>query len=716
MAPTSFSQNILFSKCSLAWYFMYVKKIPVLTDMSYANAGNIVHKILEIYYSKKIIDINLLKEEFNKLWGKYKLNNIVNEKKESYWLMILNGIEVNKKFTSLELKIFYPDVVGFLDGVNTNEDEIVDWKTSTRSEENEEEYKKQMIFYSWLFYRKFDRLPKKCIVYYLKYNGTNGKLIIKPNLEDIKKIENWHNDIRENMDKIRNNVSTPLKSKICFFFCPYPNLCNSNENILKFILNIRGNYIFIDGPFTDLLHKGLTYNFSYELKNAHFIKKANPNINTTINFWKQNRRMLPLAMKDKLIEVLQRYAEYKKKEIAIDINDERVFNNEKIEMPENFVNDKQLRDYQEEAVETFMRKKIGMLEVATGAGKTEIAIECIRRLNMKTLFIVDKIELLNQTKKRIKDSLGIDVGEIGGGHSFTHLVTVATVQTLTKHLSNFASYLRSVRFVIFDEVHHVSARSYEKIAGQLISTEYRLGISGTAFRDDGEDMRMNSVSGYIIYNLNSNKLITEGWLIKPKIVFIKNFLTKEEEKKIENKCKIGLINETPNYSNYYNGFISENEKRNNVIKNIVEENKDKKILILTKLINHGQNLKKLIPNSEHLYGETNKEERKKILDNFVNGNNNVLISTISIFSEGIDIPQLNIIINVSANKGDVKTIQVLGRILRKLEGKKDAIYYDFWDSSKFFRMASYARRKILKKEGHEVEWLNYSQNLNNSVV
>jgi superfamily II DNA or RNA helicase len=72
-------------------------------------------------------------------------------------------------------------------------------------------------------------------------------------------------------------------------------------------------------------------------------------------------------------------------------------------------------------------------------------------------------------------------------------------------------------------------------------------------------------------------------------------------------------------------------------------------------------------------------------------------------SEGIDLPHLNTVINAAANKGNVKTVQILGRILRKLEGKTGAKYIDFIDESKFFKFASYARKRILRSEGHDVE-------------
>lgn len=146
-----------------------------------------------------------------------------------------------------------------------------------------------------------------------------------------------------------------------------------------------------------------------------------------------------------------------------------------------------------------------------------------------------------------------------------------------------------------------------------------------------------------------------------------------------------------------------NEYRNNKILDIVNVNEGKKILILTKLIEHGIILNNLIPNSYHMHGSTPKEERNEMFKEFTEGKSNILISTISIWSEGIDMPNLDIVINTSANSGDVKSIQVLGRILRKFEGKNNAQYIDFMDESVFFRFASFKRRRILIKEGHDVD-------------
>lgn len=694
----------MFEHCSRWWYYSYLKKVPSIQDMCYAHAGSVIHNCLEKHYNNEITVQDELKSFFNREWNKYKLDSTkLLYKKDEYWLMIINGINLNKKFTSTELKIFYPDIVGYLDVVNTETDEIADWKSSTRRRENEEEYTKQLKLYSYLYYRKFDRLPKKAIVYYLKYSGDKGELSFTPTMEDVEEIKKWHEDIYTKMHEIKNSMKLPPMCKQCHFFCPYKNLCaGSDKGILKYTLHYYGAKIYLDGPISNLLHIGIDKKFSYELKDAFFIKKHNPHAMTTIKFWNLKKRLLPIGFKDGLVKTLNDYAKYKGLKLALDVEDHRQCDTTIVEMPNELIG-KKLRDYQEDAVTTFFRNKIGCLELGTGAGKNLIAAECIRRAGVKTLFIVDKIELLRQTKKVFEDSLGIEIGVIGGGEEDIKDVTVATIQTLIKRVKKYADYLKTVRFLAIDESHHSASRSFFKLSQYLINTEFRVNLTGTYTRDDGNDMMMYAVGGYKIFDLSSKVLIENGWLIKPTIKFIKNFLDPKEIKHLEDNSKEGLINETEQYSLYYKSFIANNSKRNKIIKELCDKNKGKKILVLVKLIDHGKLLEKEIEGSKYLYGETNKKEREEMFKEFTEGKLNVLISTISIFAEGIDIPQLDTVINASANKGNVKTIQVLGRVLRKMEGKTNAQYIDFVDEPRFFRLASLARMKILRQEGHDVQ-------------
>lgn len=707
---SSFSQHNTFEKCQYTWWLQSIKKTQVISDMSNAQAGNVVHKSLQKFYNEKTLTVDEVKIIFNKLWLAEKLDETkLVLRQDEFWLCVLNGMKLKDELipTSTEFKIFFNDALAYIDFIDTTNDIIADWKTSIRIQENDIEYTKQVIFYSWMFFRKFGRLPKKCYVYYLKFNGSKMTLEITPTMEQVLEIENWYNKILAQMEDILYRGVQPTKCSECHIFCPYKNLCFDSENTVKYTLKVLNNYIFLDGYLTPLLNKQLHKKFSYELKNSYYIKKYNPNINTIIDFWNEKRKLIPIGFKNSLLKTLNDYSEWLKKKndktVVIDIEDLRTFNPEKVEMPEKFINGVILRDYQNEAVEIFLRNKIGGLQIITGAGKTEIAIEVIRRLGYKTLFVTERKELLFQTKERIEKALGIKVGIIGSGEKELQHITVGTIQTLNKHIIEFKDYLKDIRVVVFDEAHHVPSRSYLKLGNYLPNTEYRLLLSGTLTRDDGNEMMIFATGGDIIFNVTANEMIEKGFLIQPTIIFIKEYMTEDDIVNAENLSSEGLINETSSYPLYYKNFISENNKRNNVIKTICEKHPNTKILILTKLIEHGETIKSLIPTSEHLWGATEKELRKDILERFVKGDLNILISTISIFSEGIDLPILGGVINLAANSGDVKTIQILGRILRIMEGKKNAFYYDFIDESKYFKRASFKRRKALIQQGHDVD-------------
>lgn len=91
---------------------------------------------------------------------------------------------------------------------------------------------------------------------------------------------------------------------------------------------------------------------------------------------------------------------------------------------------KQLRDYQEEVVEKSIEAERGVIKVATGGGKTVIAAAIVARLNLKTLFIVYSIDLLEQTADEFEKMFQIKVGKIGGGHCDIKQINVCTIQTL----------------------------------------------------------------------------------------------------------------------------------------------------------------------------------------------------------------------------------------------------------------------------------------------
>ena len=93
-----------------------------------------------------------------------------------------------------------------------------------------------------------------------------------------------------------------------------------------------------------------------------------------------------------------------------------------------------IRPYQLEAKEKALEAHRGILQVATGGGKTVIAAVIIAELSTNTLFMVHTKDLLYQAKKSFEDILGIHVGQIGDGIVDIQQVTIATTQSMATYM------------------------------------------------------------------------------------------------------------------------------------------------------------------------------------------------------------------------------------------------------------------------------------------
>jgi superfamily II DNA or RNA helicase len=718
--PISHSSMEKFRACMRWWTLYKIKGIEVPSDMTYAHAGTVIHTVLEEYYNdtdKKIEDLKVL---FNKEWDKFKLSNSkVSDKKDLYWMMVLNSINKNIKATSTELKIFFEDAVGYIDFFNSNEKVYRDHKSSTRSAENERNYKKQLIMYAWLIKRKFGWIPEKGVVDYLKYDGSRGELVYIPTQEDIDNFEKEFEDMKKKMLYIEKNDRMPKRKnnvRECAFFCPYKSLCwADNSEVLKYTIENLGANIKID--INDYSLKNyIMKKFSYIDKNDIFMAKRYNKTAKPKTLYNHAEGLLPTGLLEDLKKILYAYAKVKKKKIEIKYIDNRQLNSDSNkDNPKKL--SKELRDYQKDAVKAFISSpyKRNLINMGTGGGKTLTAIEITRTLNMKTLFVVDTEFLLKQAyenycKEFSKENIGLVYGK---EKDFSKFITIATRQTLVKNFDK-KEFFESIRFMIVDECHKIPAESYLKINDKLKNLDFCLGITATVKREDGKDLLIKAITGNVCYVKNIKELIDDDYLVKPKIIFIEDFAGEHYKKrereiveafkelcnhdeKVMDKKKIKLHNDL------YKEFIIYNIYRNDVIEKIIKESdEDIKKLILVKNVAHGEILSKTLF-APYISGSMKSKEREKVMKDFNEGKISTIIATNTIFSEGVDLPELSIIINATANAGSIKTIQMLGRVLRKSKDpNKQAIFYDFKDPYKFFNFASVKRSRYLKKEGHEI--------------
>ena len=137
--------------------------------------------------------------------------------------------------------------------------------------------------------------------------------------------------------------------------------------------------------------------------------------------------------------------------------------------------------------------------------------------------------------------------------------------------------------------------------------------------------------------------------------------------------------------------------------------KGKQVMILTKMIRHGEWFKKNVKDADLIYGRTDDALRVEILNDFKSGKLHCLVGNLKIFNKGINIKNLDVLINAAGNAGDVLTVQTIGRVIRKSPGKTEAIYIDFMDAGEYLKKHSASRIGALQAEDYNVSIKNYTE-------
>lgn len=203
----------------------------------------------------------------------------------------------------------------------------------------------------------------------------------------------------------------------------------------------------------------------------------------------------------------------------------------------------------------------------TGSGKTICALWTIAQMKKRTMVVVHKNFLLEQWIERIKQFMPhASIGIIRQNEfDIDKDIVIAMIQTL---ISRDYDRFKQIQYVIYDEVHHVGARSFSQILYRYRS-KYSLGLSATVKRKDGLTKVLTWSLGPII----ANKIMSD--VETPIVKFIDAEYSSRISTKVNFKGKLNL----PDLINK----LTLDDKRN---KQIIDEiillaNQGRKILALS---------------------------------------------------------------------------------------------------------------------------------------
>jgi superfamily II DNA or RNA helicase len=352
--------------------------------------------------------------------------------------------------------------------------------------------------------------------------------------------------------------------------------------------------------------------------------------------------------------------------------------------------------YQENLIIDALKHKRGIIKSPTGSGKTLIMAGLIKALEgRKMVILFNAKQLLTQTYDFLTKTCGMDnIGLCFGEGYIYGDIMLCTVQSIEKILD---THLDEAEVLMVDECHEfgngkttlAALRSFPKAI-------YRLGFTATPPRDNIPRYNLEGALGAVLECVNTADLVEEGKLTKPIIQLI------------DRPYEASGVDEDLGYLDVYDNYIVYNDNRNQIIKEIVDgiknKNKEARILILTKSLDHGRTLEDLLgSNCEFLQGCDSIGERYKAISRFRGCRESSILIGTKILQTGVNIEEITHFINARGMKSEIATLQALGRALRTHKSKDKVYVYDFLDKEKYLREHSLSRKRHYKREGHSVE-------------
>lgn len=412
---------------------------------------------------------------------------------------------------------------------------------------------------------------------------------------------------------------------------------------------------------------------------------------------------------------------FSKRDIEYDIednrNDFRLDKND-IELQLNAI--VKLRDYQEQAVRAAFNNRYCSLQLMTGSGKTEVSASIIKTYlkdsNKAALYVVPTIRLQKEAKERF-EKYGIGVS-IKPKTIIKGKVNILTYLGLVR--SNIdTSYKNAVGLLIFDEAQHLKAAKNSNIVHNFHNLDMCIGLSATLTENiqtktqlnklNNDDFGVFGSTGYPVYYKSIEETINDKFVTPIEVHVLLNYddikLSRDEMDWHTVKKEVLMSDDRTKYiSEYITGVIKENNYNTMCI--LIPEVKWSQQFML-EFSKHYNDSKLYLTYGSDRYDEIvdgkiiklDAEEKVKALENIKNPDVKTVFSATSYMYEGIDITNMQALVNVYGGKSSTRVKQQIGRATRLFKDKDKAFIYEICDiNNPILKNQFNVRLNIYRKE------------------
>jgi superfamily II DNA or RNA helicase len=320
-----------------------------------------------------------------------------------------------------------------------------------------------------------------------------------------------------------------------------------------------------------------------------------------------------------------------------------------------------LRPYQQEAVDLMLSHHRGLINFATGLGKTLVATHFIQQYKKKALVVCPSDSVAKQFYEQFVECFGKQkVGFYGAGKKQISDITVGIAASITRHINEFKS--ADIGVVIIDETHHTPASTFFDIARGIAGVGKVFGLTATDYRSDGKDLMITAGCGSVLIRRDIK------WGVENKFLAEPCFIVRE----VETGGKDFKDDKLKSYKEHVLNNIAMKARIESDARVMMASGKA--VLILVDEVSHGEELAKAlgIPFATGI-DKKSQDYVAQLNAGKVPG----LVGTDGRIGEGTDTKNVDVLIlaNFVASKGPV--IQAIGRGLRMQGTKTKCLILDY---------------------------------------
>lgn len=338
-----------------------------------------------------------------------------------------------------------------------------------------------------------------------------------------------------------------------------------------------------------------------------------------------------------------------------------------------------LRPEQQKAAEAMLAHDTGVLAATTAFGKTVLAAWLIAARGVNTLILVHRQQLMDQWVERLQQFLSLEkkeIGRLGGGRKkLIGNLDVALIQSLVRK-DVVKDLVADYGQLIVDECHHLSARSFERVARKA-KARYVLGLSATVTRKDGHHPIIFMQCGPVRHRVDARSQAAARPFAHEVLVRPTGFRFSEEA---EEDPRLA-------FQKYCEALWQDDERNELICTEVLAAMRAGRTpLVLTERTEHIDRLARILePEVQHLIrlkGGLGKKKLAVEMERLVavpESEPRVIIATGKFVGEGFDDSRLNTLFLTMPVSWKGTIAQYAGRLHRLHEGKDLVQIYDYAD-------------------------------------